>query len=160
MLRKLLFIGLFIVSLSCSSGSIENEVLQVYDYKYSADETALLQLINDYRIAKNLKPLTIINHISYLSLQHNQYMIKTNTVNHDAFVQRSEELMKLFNANNVSENVAYNYVTNEGVLNAWLNSPSHKKNIEGNFTDFGLSITEDSLTKKKYYTNIFIKIFK
>ena len=57
----------------------------------------------------------------------------------------------------VSENIAYNYNSAQSVLTAWLNSPTHKQNIEGDFTDFGISIRVNS-TGKKYYTNIFVKI--
>jgi uncharacterized protein YkwD len=39
-----------------------------------------------------------------------------------------------------------------------LNSASHKENIEGNFTHFGIAIRENATTGKKYYTNIFVKI--
>jgi uncharacterized protein YkwD len=39
----------------------------------------------------------------------------------------------------VSENIAYNYNT-QAVLNAWLASPSHKANIEGDHTHFGIAL--------------------
>jgi len=57
----------------------------------------------------------------------------------------------------VSENVAYNYQSNAGVLNAWLLSDGHKENIEGEYTHFGISIKTNPATGKKYYTNIFMK---
>jgi uncharacterized protein YkwD len=65
--------------------------------------------------------------------------------------------MQVLGAKSVSENIAYNYNSPQAALDAWLKSPSHKANIEGNFTHFGLSIrvSEDG---KKYYTNIFAKI--
>ena len=56
----------------------------------------------------------------------------------------------------VSENLAYNYTMPESVVNAWLNSPAYKVNIEGDFTHFGISIRTSS-DGKKYYTNIFVK---
>jgi uncharacterized protein YkwD len=36
----------------------------------------------------------------------------------------------------VGENIAYNYSTPQAAVSAWLNSPSHKENIVGNFTHF------------------------
>jgi uncharacterized protein YkwD len=48
----------------------------------------------------------------------------------------------------VSENVAYNYQSNEGVLNAWLMSDGHKENIEGDYTHFGISIKTNPATEK------------
>ena len=57
---------------------------------------------------------------------------------------------------NVGENVAYAYSSAQSVVNAWLNSPSHRSNIEGDFTDFDIS-AEQNEDGKWYYTNIFIK---
>jgi hypothetical protein len=37
-------------------------------------------------------------------------------------------------------------------LNAWLASPSHKANIEGNHTHFGIAIKENPANGRKYYT--------
>jgi uncharacterized protein YkwD len=58
----------------------------------------------------------------------------------------------------VSENIAYNYNSPQGAFDAWLNSPEHSENIEGDFTNFGISIRENPVNHKKYYTNIFEKI--
>jgi uncharacterized protein YkwD len=84
-------------------------------------------------------------------------MIDNNVVNHDDFVSRSENIMKVLGAKSVAENIAYNYNSPQAVLSAWLKSPSHKQNIEGNFTHFGLAIRINP-DGKKYYTNIFAKI--
>jgi uncharacterized protein YkwD len=43
-------------------------------------------------------------------------------------------------------------------VKAWLNSPSHKENIVGKYTHFGIAIRENPTTGNKYYTNIFAKI--
>ena len=80
-----------------------------------------------------------------------------NVVNHDDFVSRSENIMKVLGAKSVAENIAYNYNSPQAAVNAWLNSPGHKANIEGNFTHFGLAIRINA-DGKKYYTNIFARI--
>ncbi|MEO8515431.1 MAG: CAP domain-containing protein, partial [Flavobacterium sp.] len=98
-----------------------------------------------------------IKHISFKSEEHDNYMIVNNVVNHNDFVARSENIMKVLGAKKVSENIAYNYDSPEAALKAWLNSPTHKENIEGDFTNFGISIRVDS-NGRKYYTNIFVKI--
>ena len=85
-------------------------------------------------------------------------MITNNVVSHDDFVARSEDIMKKVGAKTVAENIAYNYATPKAALNAWLNSPGHKENIEGDFTHFGIAVRENTTTGKKYYTNIFIKM--
>lgn len=84
-------------------------------------------------------------------------MIDNNVVNHDYFQQRTNNLVQLLDAESVGENVAYNYKSAESAMAAWLNSPSHKANIEGDWTHMGISVTVDVNTGKKYYTNMFMK---
>lgn len=148
---------------SCSSDSSEIEtanatVQKVVTYSYNSIELETMELINAHRVSKGLNPLEKINHMSYKSEEHDNYMIANNVVNHNDFAARSENIMKTLGAKSVSENIAYNYNTPQAVLNAWLASPGHKENIEGNFTHFGIAIKENPATGKKYYTNIFAKI--
>jgi uncharacterized protein YkwD len=146
--------------ISCSSNYIEETVVDdglVVDYDYNDNEIELVKLINEYRVGKGLDELVIINHISYKSAEHNEYMIRNNVVNHAFFQERSDNLIRVLGAVKVSENVAYNYNEPQLALSAWLNSSTHRGNIEGDFTNFGLSIRESPKTGKKYYTNIFVK---
>jgi len=78
-------------------------------------------------------------------------------VNHNNFVSRSENLVSVLGARRVGENVAYNYNSPRAAVNAWLNSTSHKENIVGDYTHFGIAIKIND-EGKKYYTNIFAKI--
>ena len=117
-----------------------------------------MKLINDYRVSIGLNSLEKINHISHKSEEHDNYMITNNVVNHDDFVARSENIISVLGAKTVGENIAYNYNSPQAALDAWLNSPGHKQNIEGNFTHFGISIRENPSNGKKYYTNIFARI--
>jgi len=160
-LRTLLPLALVFTMVSCSSSDATDETVTdtklIENYDYNTTELQLAQLINDYRASQGLNPLQKINHISYKSEEHNEYMIANNVVNHDYFQQRSQNIIQVLGAVKVNENVAYNYITPEAALNAWLNSPGHKANIEGDFTSFGISVTENPDNGKKYYTNIFIK---
>ncbi|HEX8269115.1 MAG TPA: CAP domain-containing protein [Flavobacterium sp.] len=145
---------------SCSAeseGIAAGDTTLVQDYNYNQAELALANQINDYRTSIGLSSLQTINHISYKSEEHNEYMIINNVVNHDYFEERSQNIIQVLGAVKVNENIAYNYTTAEGALHAWLESPAHKANIEGDFTHFGISISEDPETGKKYFTNIFIK---
>jgi uncharacterized protein YkwD len=84
-------------------------------------------------------------------------MIDNNVFNHDYFQQRSDNLIRVLGAEKVGENIAYNYQTAESAFAAWLNSPAHKANIEGDYTHFGISVTTNPETGRKYYTNMLIK---
>ena len=149
---------------SCSSDSSEIatdtssvSTQKAMSYSYNSSEIETMALINAYRVSIGLNELKEINHISFKSEEHDNYMITNNVVNHDDFVSRSENIMKVLGAKSVAENIAYNYNSPQAVLDAWLKSPAHKANIEGNFTHFGLAIRV-SVDGKKYYTNIFAKI--
>jgi len=177
LLRVLLLIAIIFTMNSCSSDSSEVPTTSgsnqnVMSYTYNSTETQAMTLINNYRASIGLNELKEINHISYKSEEHDNYMITNNVVNHDDFVSRSvtnnvvnhddfvsrsENIMKVLGAKSVGENIAYNYNSPQAALDAWLKSPAHKANIEGSYTHFGLAI-RISADGKKYYTNIFAKI--
>lgn len=152
-----LIVSLFLISCTTDSSvqnAIDNKL--ILEYNYNSDEIKLDELICEYRVSIGLNPLGLINHISNKCQEHNKYMIANNVVNHAFFQDRSDNITSFLGASNVSEIVAFNYIQPEGVLDAWLRSPSHKEAIEGIFTDFGVSITK-SPEGKNYFTVIFIK---
>ncbi|WP_298220413.1 CAP domain-containing protein [Flavobacterium sp.] len=161
LLRAIVPVAFLFTLISCSSSETEEVTAArpqlVQNYEYNSDELQLADLINEHRVSLGLNPLELINHVSYKSEEHNEYMIARKVVNHDLFPERSENIIEVLGAVKVNENVAYNFVSSNSALNAWLNSPGHKANIEGSFTHFGISIRIDETTGKKYYTNIFIK---
>jgi len=155
--------AIVIIMNSCSADTAEganNSTTKVLveNYTYNTSELETMKLINDYRVSIGLNALERINHISFKCEEHNKYMIDKNVVDHNDFTLRSDDLIKVLGATRVGENVAYNYITSQAAVRAWLDSPGHKENIEGNYTHFGLSVSTDAKTGKKYYTNIFVKI--
>jgi uncharacterized protein YkwD len=164
LLRVLLLVAIVFTLNSCSSNSSEDTTTstsasaqKVTSYEYNTTELETMSLINKYRASIGLGELQSINYISFKSEEHDNYMIANNVVNHDDFVTRSENIMKVLGAKSVGENIAYNYNSPQAAVDAWLKSPAHKANIEGNYTHFGLAI-RISADGKKYYTNIFAKI--
>jgi uncharacterized protein YkwD len=124
---------------------------------YSDIENDILILVNDYRTSIGLSSLTRLSIVSNVANSHTEYMIETGQVSHDNFSNRAETLMNNAKAKSVAENVAYGYSTAQGVLNGWLNSPDHKKIIEGSsYTHFGIS-TDCNTKGRNYFTQIFIK---
>ena len=141
---------------SAPASSVSSPV--VTNYSYTISEIQTMDLINKYRVSIGLNALEKINYISVKSEEHDNYMIMNNVVNHDDFVARSADIIKVLGAKTVGENIAYNYITPQSALDAWLSSPGHKANIEGDFTNFGISIRTNPTNGAKYYTNIFVKI--
>ena len=160
MFRALLPLAIVFTMVSCSSDSSDDVATDnkvIVTYNYNETETQLVTLINDYRVSQGLNALQVINHISYKSQEHNEYMIDNNVVNHDYFEQRSNNIIQVLGAERVGENIAYNYLTAESATQAWLNSPGNKANIVGDYTHFGISVTVNPETGRKYYTNMFMK---
>ena len=160
MFRALLPLAIVFTMVSCSSDSSEGNSTDnkvVTSYNYNEVELKLVTLVNNHRASLGLNTLEVINHISFKSEEHNIYMIDNKVVNHDYFQQRSNNLVQVLGAERVGENIAYNYQTAESAMAAWLNSPAHKANIEGDYTHLGISVSVDETTGKKYYTNMFMK---
>lgn len=148
-----------LLSFSCSTEEIPNDI----DATTLANapvaktiEIEILELINQHRIGMGLSPLHNLNIIKSVAFTHTDYMVEVNEVNHDNFYQRKNSLVQNAGAITVSENVAYGYSSAQTVVNAWMNSESHRANIEGNYTDFDISAEQNS-EGRWYYTNIFIK---
>ena len=144
---------------SCSTDSMDeiyedSTVLVIPDAK--PIEIEILELINQHRISIGLNALENLKVIKGQAFSHTDYMVNINEVNHDNFYSRKNYLVNNVNALKVSENVAYGFSSASSVVNASLNSDGHKRNIEGDFTDFEIS-AELGENNKWYFTNIFVK---
>ncbi len=160
---KILFTLLISVLLfSCSTdedGIYTNNNIELQDISlnYTTMEYEILSLVNEHRSSKGLAPLKTINLVSKEAINHTNYMINLGEVNHDNFDSRYQKLVKNVSATKVAENVAYGYSSAQAVVNAWIKSDSHRRNIENNqFTDFGISTKQDA-NGRNYFTHIFIK---
>lgn len=159
--KSILVLFFSITLVSCSSeDSTESQTTQptiiLKSYTHTSFEVKLLDLVNEDRVSKGLNALTIISEVSYVASTHDDYMILNGVASHDNFEQRSASLKSAINAISVSENVAVGYSTPESTLAAWNASPSHKANLEGSHTHYGLAVKADA-NGKKYYTLLFIR---
>ncbi|GGK51413.1 MULTISPECIES: CAP domain-containing protein [Flavobacteriaceae] len=133
------------------------EVVNTASVSYSDIEYEILDLVNAHRADLGLTTLVNLNVISVEADVHTDYMIKTNSVNHDNFNKRAENLMTNAGAKIVGENVAYGFSSAQGVFNGWLKSDEHRKIIENpSYTHFGISTNTNS-QNRNYFTQIFIE---
>jgi len=103
-----------------------------------ADE--ILVLINEHRGSIGLSEIKRdSDYSSAYAVEHTKNMIEENHVSHDNFNVRSAAL-KERGAYYVAENVAAGYANANDVVRAWLNSPSHRKIIEGSYTHSGFGV--------------------
>ena len=77
---------------------------------------------------------------------------------HDGFEDRVANIRKKLKPyHSVGENVAYGHLSAEKVVQLWLKSPGHRRNIEGDFNLTGIGIAE-SKDGTIYYTQIFLQL--
>lgn len=161
----LLAVGLVLVVSMCSTTTIEEEQdyteAQLGNEKVTVDpvsmEEELLDLVNDHRVSIGKIVLQDSPSSYKYAEEHNQYMISHNKLSHDNFEDRATQIAAETNAVSVSENVARYYSSAEIILQAWLNSSSHRAAMEGDFTHTTLSVQLDK-DGRPYYTQIFLKV--
>lgn len=135
---------------------IQPPIVVKTEYTYTEEEILTLDSINNYRVGAGLTLLEKDGFVSIKCEEHNNNMIAQDSLSHNGYVERETEIVRALGATNVGENVGYGFSTAKGVVDAWIASPTHKKNLDGDYTNFGISIRKDS-TGKRYYTNIFYK---
>ena len=118
-------------------------------------ESDILKYVNEDRLAHGLSPLQMKELESSLAAKHSHDMsVGKVKFGHDGFNARAKAIQKALGSTEIGENVAEGSMTAREVVDGWLHSPGHKKNIEGNFTLTGIGYAPD---KKGdiYFTQIF-----
>lgn len=135
---------------SCAQDNTSDEDFEVM-------EQQILQEVNTYRATKRLKPLQMVEMITDAATRHSKDMGRGRVpFGHDGFDDRMDRLMrKIDNANACAENVAFGKFTAQEVVKKWIQSPGHKKNIEGNYNLTGIGVYRGK-DGYPYFTQIFI----
>jgi uncharacterized protein YkwD len=118
----------------------------------------ILVFVNEYRRSRGLPALQPNSFISSVALGHSRDMLTGKSpFGHDGFRQRinviSSRLGKLHVA---AENVASGPMGAREVVDGWLHSPGHRRNIEGDFRLTGIGLAEGS-NGMIYFTQIFVR---
>lgn len=116
----------------------------------------ILQLVNAHRASIGRVALSYDTLANNLAYDHTLYMIEQNDISHDDFEERADILFGEGNANSVGENVAYGQRSAKAVMEAWLNSSGHRKNIEGDFTHIGIAVVKNT-SGTYYFTQLFMR---
>lgn len=118
-------------------------------------ESDILRYVNEDRNAHGLTSLKMNEMESSLAAGHSHNMAAGKVkFGHDGFDKRARSIQKALGSAEIGENVAEGIMTAREVVDGWLKSPGHKKNIEGNFSLTGIGYAQD---KKGdiYFTQIF-----
>lgn len=124
---------------------------------YSNMAGEILHYVNDYRAKLGLAALTMIDVISKEAEGHSRNMATDKVpFSHDGFDDRAERIRRQIKPVNAwAENVAFGAETAKEVVDMWLHSPGHRKNIEGSYNLTGIGVAK-SADGSLYFTQIFI----
>lgn len=116
--------------------------------------------INAYRRSKGLEPLALDPFLTTVASEHSRNMAEGKAeFGHEGFEGRARAIREQVTYSGVAENVGMNMGKPDpesAVVEGWINSPEHLKNIRGEFdlTGIGKAKREDG---RIYYTQIFLK---
>ena len=112
-------------------------------------EHYVYRLVNEHRVAQGLKPLVFNPEISAIARRHSRDMATGRVgYGHGGFDGRIERIARLITQRGVGENVhtianykSYSHVGERAVAD-WLESPGHRRNIEGSYDLTGVGIAQ------------------
>ena len=113
-------------------------------------EWKVFQIVNQERAAQGLSPLKLHIKLSEIARLHSANMIQHDFFSHTDHQGKSPfDRLKAYAPelvwNAAAENIAYNYGNSEdevakNLMTAWMNSPGHRANILGGYSEIGIGI--------------------
>lgn len=121
-------------------------------------EDEILRYTNKYRAAQGKKPLQMDASAQREAERHSRDMARGETgFGHGGFNERAARVKKsLGRLSGVAENVAYGDLNAEEVVQGWIKSKPHRKNMLGDYTLIGIGVARRK-DGRLYFTQLFIK---
>jgi uncharacterized protein YkwD len=118
----------------------------------------ILRFVNQHRRLMGLPGLQANSFISSVALGHSRDMLTGRSpFGHDGFKDRINEIKgRLGTLHVAAENVASGPMGAREVVDGWLHSPGHRRNIEGDFRLTGIGVATAS-NGMVYFTQIRVK---
>lgn len=134
-----------------------NRVAQSTNVNIAALESSILSQINSYRASKGLPAFSRNTAIDTESRKHSQNMANGSVpFSHNGLADRIKATRIPWSG--YAENVAYNKGHSDPAtvaVKGWLNSPGHKRNIEGKYNQTGIGVAVNA-KGEIYFTQIFL----
>ncbi|MBQ4528860.1 MAG: serine protease [Clostridia bacterium] len=119
-------------------------------------ESEVVRLVNEIRAQNGLASLTHDSELSKVARIKSQDMKDKNYFSHESPTYGSPfDMMKTFGISyrSAAENIAKGQTSAEAVVNAWMNSAGHRKNILGaSYTHIGVGYVANG----NYWTQMFV----
>jgi uncharacterized protein YkwD len=124
----------------------------------SSMEKEILRYTNEFRQSKGKSKLLMEDIINRQAEQHAVNMAKGKTsFGHQGFQNRVKAIKSETGfISAAAENVAYGDMTAKEVVQGWINSPSHRKNLLGNYTHIGIGVAKNK-NGRLYFVQVFIR---
>ena len=105
------------------------------------NDDKLIQLVNEERKLHNLSPLKEVDELQKSSMFRAEEICETSNWSHDGWIN---VVASYYSYKNAGENLAKNYDSEAETVKAWMDSPTHAKNILGDYSETGMSTFECS----------------
>lgn len=124
-------------------------------------EAEIHRLINAHRADAGLPALEWREEIAEVARRHSEEMAQGGRpFGHQHFDQRTAEIQQILPLGQIAENVAYDSRSGQSlpdlVVQGWLSSSGHRRNIEGQFSLTGIGVGE-SPNGLRFFTQIFVQ---
>lgn len=118
----------------------------------------ILKYTNEYRASNGLGSLQLSDVAGNLAQKHSADMAAKRTgFGHGGFQDRTNKLKQAYGRSIATgENVAYGNISAREVVNIWIHSSPHRKNLLGNFNKMGIGVAEDR-SGTLFFTQLFLR---
>ncbi len=120
----------------------------------------IINLTNRERQKQDLPPLTANQLLTKAAYKKGQTILDNQIFQHNFNGRKFSAWIKEtgYNYAYVGENLAIDFITSEGVIKAWLNSPTHRRNLlNKNFQEIGVAVLNGWFKDKN--TTLIVQIF-
>lgn len=127
--------------------------------KNASFQNRILYYVNQYRAQHHLSPLKMQKHASIEAYNHSRDMAnKKMGFGHGGFSGRYKRLYRHGkNCRGASENVAYYRMDAKKLVNGWIASRGHRRNILGHYNQTGIGVARSQKDGWGYMTQIFLQ---
>lgn len=110
-------------------------------------KNSLIQSHNEIRYNHNLNLLSANKSLNKAAQKHAEYMANENQLSHyGRYYSKVSDRVQAdgYRFRGVAENIAAGQESINEVMDDWMKSMGHRKNILGNYVDIGIGIAESS----------------
>lgn len=124
-----------------------------------ASSMQMLQLVNNARIQRNIRPVCLSNKLVRAARAHSSYQASINTMTHDGPLSLGDRFIRQgYQPSAVAENVGFTSTPFvQVVFDIWMSSPEHRANIlDPTYVHFGSASAKGS-NGMYFWTQLFAK---